>query len=131
MPRQPSIVTNVGSAATSQTPQGISSQSTGAMGRVAAGDKKLEAIQSRTQDATASARSLPFGDGNLIRGVQHVSGVAKSFAHLLGRAAIGAFPVSLIATNATAWAVTSLGDATSGAVSAITNQNCTVDWWVY
>lgn len=131
MARTPNIVTNVGNAASAQRPQRATRIVTGIVGKETTGDRARDAVQTRAADATAAARSLPFGDGNLIRGVVHGALAGVTFNHLLGRQAVGCFPVLIKGSSACRWVVTGLGTATQQQISCFTDQIATVDWWVF
>jgi len=95
------------------------------------GARATDDAQTKTRGATASARALPFGDGNLIAGVAMVGSVAVDVKHMLGRAAVGCFPVNIIGSSLNKWTCTSLGSARTGAVTVVVDITATVDWWVY
>jgi hypothetical protein len=95
------------------------------------GSRSTDDAQTKARTATAPAAALPFGDGNLIAGVAMTSSVAVDLTHRLGRAARGAFPISIVGPNLNKWTCTSLGTATSGAVTVVVDQTAVVDWWVF
>ena len=127
MPRLPVTVSNAGT-----TTQAIVARPSSGQGIEQTGDRAAQAAQTNARSQTKGAQALPFGDGNLIKGVAHSAGVGSMFAHLLGRQAAGAFPVYIkLSVTAPKWAISSLGTNKDGRITAITDTDATIDWWVF
>jgi hypothetical protein len=122
MPRLPTRINNVTGTRTT-TP------ATFALART--GNRTTDDAQTNARAAGAPASALPFGDGNLIAGVAMTGSVAVTLTHRLGRAARGAFPISIVGPNVNRWTCTSLGTASDGSVTVVVEQTSTVDWWVF
>jgi len=95
------------------------------------GARETDDAQTKARAATAPSAALPFGDGNLIANVSMLGGVPLRIQHRLGRAARGAFPVSIVGNAANQWTVQNLGTASDGSILAMVVSAAVVDWWVF
>ena len=126
MPRVPSRVQTLANG----TQVGRTIQ-TGSMGFERTGNRQVDAAQSLAMTASAVTRACPLVDGNLIVGVSMNSLTLTPFNHLLGRQALGAFPVRIYGNQPARWSVSSLGDAKTQQITAVIDTTTQVDWWVF
>ncbi len=130
MPRIPSRITSTGAASQQRTaafPAEYGAPSGTSDGRAAL------ATQRAAASATQSARSLPFGDGNLFADVAFIATVPTVIAHRLGRAYQG----FLVLRQRAAAAFVPLEQAQAPSsldakqITLLTAVDATADVWVY
>lgn len=119
-------------------PNGVIRRSSAAVplqGAVQTGDRALDEVQTRMRAENAPAGGLPFGNGNMIKGVAFVATVPKVIQHGLGKPYAGYLVMNIISTAADVLPrrVTPDPDGALAKfqITLTAAVTCTADVWVY